>query len=261
MRVADWSAQALSRRGRQATLSSCVDQENSFWYGFDAVVLEAKALYLEHLFCNTLKRFLVYQATRIKEELMEAFIQQSLGNPALLAVLLFFATFVMEEVAIFVAAGLAASGELNTAFALASLIGGMITSDWCLYGVGAMARRHERIARWVSPQKLEQGQILLGRSTLVAGLLARIVPWLLAPVFMASGFLRVGFRRFALVNATIAVVYIPFLFFGAFSLYASLLERLGIWALAVAAAVVVLILWGVRLLARHYLSGTAASES
>lgn len=191
---------------------------------------------------------------------MEALIQQSLGNPLLLAVLLFFATFVMEEVAIFVAAGLAAAGEMTTGLALAALIGGMIVSDWCLYGLGAMARRHDRVARWVSPRKLEQGRLLLRRSTLVAGLLARIVPWLLAPVFMASGFLRVGFRRFALVNATIAVVYIPFLFFGAFSLYGVLLERLGAWAWVAGGAVVLAILWGVRALARHYLSGTAASD-
>lgn len=190
---------------------------------------------------------------------MEALIEQSLGNPLLLAALLFFATFVVEEVAIFVAAGLAAAGEMTTGLALASLIGGMIISDWCLYGVGALARRYQRIARWVSPQKLEQGRVLLRRSTLVAGLLARIVPWLLAPIFMASGFLRVGFRRFALVNATIAIVYIPFLFFGAFSLYDMLQERLGPWAWVAGGAVVVGILWAVRALARHYLSGTAAS--
>lgn len=191
---------------------------------------------------------------------MESLVEQSLGNPLLLAMLLFLATFVVEEVAIFVAAGLAAAGEMTTGLALASLIAGMIASDWCLYGMGAMARRSERIAQWVSPQKLEQGRVLLRRSTLVAGLLARIVPWLLAPVFMASGFLQVGFRRFALVNATIAFVYIPFLFFGAFSFYGVLLEWLGPWAWATGGAVVVLILWGVRTVARHYLSGTAASE-
>lgn len=191
---------------------------------------------------------------------MDALIEQSLGNPMVLALLLFFATFVMEEVAIFVAAGLAASGEMTTGLALASLIGGMIISDWCLYGTGALMRRHRKIAQWVSPQKLAQGRLLLGRSMLVSGLLARIVPWLLAPVFMASGFLNVGFRRFALVNAMIAVVYIPLLFFGAFSLYGMLLERLGLWAWAVGGVAVAAILWGIRSLSRHVLAGTAASE-
>lgn len=44
-------------------------------------------------------------------------------------------------------------------------------------------------------------------STLVAGLLARGVSRLLFPIFVNSGFLSVRFRRFALVNAAIALVY------------------------------------------------------
>ncbi|WP_103174975.1 DedA family protein [Paracoccus sp. SY] len=191
---------------------------------------------------------------------MEALIEQNLGNPLILAALLFLATFVMEEVAIFVGAGLAASGEMTSGLALASLIGGMIVSDWCLYGMGALAGRSRLVAGWVPQDKLDQGRLLLGRSTFMAGLLARIVPWLLFPVFVASGFLGVGFRRFALVNTAIAVVYIPAIFYGAFGIYAALISWLGNWAWLAGAMVLILLLWAVRVAARRYLPETDASD-
>ncbi|WP_410217500.1 DedA family protein [Paracoccus sp. (in: a-proteobacteria)] len=195
-----------------------------------------------------------------QENYLEALIEQSLGSPLLLAALLFVATFVLEEAAILLAAGLAASGEMTSALALASVGTGMIVSDWCLYGLGALAARSRRIADWVSRDRLEQGRRLLHRSTFAAGLLARIIPWLLFPVFVASGFLRVGFRRFAMINAIIALVYVPAVFYGAFGLYAVLMEWLGDWAWMTGAVLLLAILWGGRAVARRYLSGTTISE-
>lgn len=186
---------------------------------------------------------------------VEALIEQHLGNPLVLAALLFVATFVLEEAAILLGAGLAASGEMTSGLALASLGAGMVISDWCLYGVGALAGRNRRIAGWVSRDRLDQGRHLLRRSTLAAALLARLVPWLLFPIFVASGFLRVGFRRFALVNSAIALVYVPVVFYGAFGLYAVLMDWLGDWAWLAGAAVLLAILWGGRRAARRYLAG------
>lgn len=76
---------------------------------------------------------------------MDALIEQHLGNPLVLAALLFVATFVLEEAAILLAAGLAAAGEMTSGLALASLCAGMVVSDWCLYGLGALAGSNRRI--------------------------------------------------------------------------------------------------------------------
>lgn len=190
---------------------------------------------------------------------MDALIEQHLGNPLMLAALLFVATFVLEEAAILIAAGLAASDEMTSGLALASLCAGMIVSDWCLYGLGAMARRNRRIAEWLSQERLDQGRNLLHRSTLAAALLARLVPWLLFPIFVASGFLGVGFRRFAIVNAAIALIYIPVVFYGAFGLYSVLMDWLGDWAWLAGAAVLLAVVWGGRAVARRYLSSGATS--
>lgn len=191
---------------------------------------------------------------------MEGLIEQHLGNPLLLAALIFVGTFVLEEAAILLAAGLAASGEMTAALALAALSSGMIVSDWCLYGLGALAGRNRRIAEWVSPERLNEGRRLLHRSTFAAGLLARLVPWLLFPIFVASGFLRVDFRRFALINAAIALVYVPAVFCGAFGLYALLMEWLGGWAWLIGAAGLLALLWRGRALAARYLSDSSTPD-
>jgi membrane protein DedA with SNARE-associated domain len=186
---------------------------------------------------------------------VEDLIAQNLGNPLVLAALLFLATFVLEEAAILIAAGLAASGELPASLALMAIVGGVIVSDWCLYGLGAMAVRSARLARWVSSDRIEQGRRLLQRSTFAAGLIARLVPWLLFPIFVASGFLGVGFRRFALINAGIALIYVLSLFYGAFGLSTVLIDWAGGWAWLFGAVLLFFILWGGRAIARRYFDG------
>jgi membrane protein DedA with SNARE-associated domain len=184
---------------------------------------------------------------------VENLIADNIGNPLVLVVLLFLATFVLEEAAILIAAGLAASGELPASLALGAIASGIIVSDWCLYGVGVLAVRNARIARWVSPARIDIGRSLLQRNTLVAGLIARIIPWLLFPIFVASGFLGVGFLRFALINAAIALLYVLALFYGAFGLSSLLIDWLGGWAWLFGAVLLLALLWGGRVIARRYL--------
>ncbi|MFN3663405.1 DedA family protein [Yoonia sp.] len=192
---------------------------------------------------------------------MENLIADNVGNPVVLVVLLFLATFVLEEAAILIAAGLAASGELPAGLALAAIASGIIVSDWCLYGIGVMAVRNRRIARWVSPARIDLGRSLLQRNTLVAGLIARIIPWLLFPIFVASGFLGVGFVRFALINAAIALIYVLALFYGAFGLSSVLIDWIGNWAWLFGAGVLLVMLWGGRAVARRYLVGNAPPDA
>ncbi|RDD70616.1 DedA family protein [Paracoccus versutus] len=170
---------------------------------------------------------------------MEALIEQYLGNPLILAVLLFLANFVMEEGAIVAGAALAAAGEIGTTLALVALVTGNIVSDWALYGIGALAGSSPLVRRWVDGKMLERGRHLLDRGVWPAALLARLLP----PIFMASGFLRVDFRRFAIVNGVVAAVYTVALFFGAFGLNLVLFDLLGNWAWLVVAALVIAAVW------------------
>jgi membrane protein DedA with SNARE-associated domain len=192
---------------------------------------------------------------------VENLFAENIGNPLVLVVLLVLATFVLEEAAILIAAGLAAAGELPASLALAALATGIIVSDWCLYGLGALAVRSERIERWVSPARIAHGRGLLQRSTFTAGLIARTIPWLLFPVFVASGFLGVGFLRFALINAAIALIYVLALFYGAFGLASAVIDWAGGWAWLFGAGLLLVILWGGRTFVRRYLDRNSAPNA
>jgi pimeloyl-ACP methyl ester carboxylesterase len=56
---------------------------------------------------------------------LEQLLEDYLGNPAVLSVLLFLAPFVLQEAAVLAAAALAAAGELPTAVALGAVSAGM----------------------------------------------------------------------------------------------------------------------------------------
>ena len=185
---------------------------------------------------------------------LEQLLDQYLGNPYVLAALLFLAPFVLEEAAILTGAALAAAGELPTAIALAAVAIGMVVSDWLLYALGAVAGRSRRMRRWIGEDSIARGQRLLERGAVPAALLARLIPWLLFPIFVASGFLGVGFRRFALVNAGIAVVYIAVLFFGVYGLNLVIFDLLEGWGWAVVALLLACVVALSRWAARRYRS-------
>lgn len=192
---------------------------------------------------------------------MEFLIEQNLDNPWILAACLFLATFVLEEAAIVLAAGLAAAGQLNAPVAVGAVASGVIVSDWTLYALGAFAGRSQRIAGWIPAEQLGQGRRFLARGALPAGLLARLIPWMLFPIFVASGFVGVSFRRFAVTNGAIALIYVVALFFGAVEFFQLLLEWLGNWAWLLGAVLLLVLLWCGRRVARHYLSESTAGGS
>lgn len=191
---------------------------------------------------------------------MEELIAAQLGNPAMLLLLLFLAPFVLEEAAIIIGAALAAAGEISAVAAFLAVASGIVISDWSLYGLGALAGRSRRIRGWIDPAQLERGHRLLDRGAWPAALLARLIPWLLFPVFVASGFLGVRFLRFAAINAVIAMIYVTLLFVGAMGLNALLLDTLGNWAWAVVALMLLAIIVGGRRLARRYFPAAETAE-
>ncbi len=95
---------------------------------------------------------------------MDFLIEQNIDNPWVLAAGLFLATFVLEEAAIVLAAGLAATGQLITSLALAAVGSGVIVSDWSHYALGALAGRNRRIAGWIPPERVLSEQNILRRA-------------------------------------------------------------------------------------------------
>lgn len=161
------------------------------------------------------------------------------GNPWLQAMILFLGPFVLEEAALMAGALMAAAEELPAWVALGVLYAGIVVSDWALYALGFYAGRSRRLRRFVEEENLARGKDMLHQNLTSALFTARLIPWLLFPVLVSCGFLRVGFSRFAAISAGIALVYSSVLFWLLLAFDVLLLEYLDAWGWVVAIAMIV----------------------
>jgi membrane protein DedA with SNARE-associated domain len=127
------------------------------------------------------------------------------GDPLLLAVALFVATLVAEDVATIAAGVLVGSTGSDPYLALGAVICGTAIGDLALYGAGRWGAETAVGARL--RQREDVGRALAGFARRMLGLLivARFVPGMRLPVFTASG---IALAPFGLV-ATVIVVSTP----------------------------------------------------
>lgn len=137
------------------------------------------------------------------------------SSAATLFVALFLATFVSEDGACIAAGALAASGEISLPFAIASCFLGIVAGDIGLYWIGRVFGRrlmNFTIAkRLVSENALARGTRWLERRGASAVFLSRFVTGLRLPTFLAAGFLRTSFGRFAFYFILAAAIWTPVL--------------------------------------------------
>jgi membrane protein DedA with SNARE-associated domain len=165
------------------------------------------------------------------------------SNPGVLALAIFAGTFLLEDATMVAAALLAASGMLPAPVAFVALYAGIVVSDWGLYGLGAAARSSGIARRIIGEDRITKaGSWLRGRllPTLIG---VRLVPGSRLPAYTASGFLRVPFRPFAAITATMsflwtATIFTSVLFFG---VHAALL---GPWKYAGCAMLGAIVIFG-----------------
>lgn len=164
------------------------------------------------------------------------------GDPLLLAVILFAATFLLEDAATVAAGGIVAHSNADTGIMLAAVILGTAIGDIALYGVGrwgsstrlgASLRRRTDVRR---AEKWIAGRTLL----LVFG--ARFLPGTRLPIYSASGFIAAPAMPVIAIIALTTPLWTSALFFvahaaGEAGATVFTIVMLGIGALLVAATV------------------------
>jgi membrane protein DedA with SNARE-associated domain len=152
-----------------------------------------------------------------------------------LALSVFAATFLVEDATMVAAALLAASGMLPVPVAFLALYSGIMVSDFGLYGLGAAARRSGLARSLVGEHRIARARLWL-RGRLVPTLLGvRLIPGSRIPAYTASGYLRIPFRLFAAVTASITLVWTSTIFVTVL-LFGAHVAMLGRWKYAVCAA-------------------------
>lgn len=125
---------------------------------------------------------------------------------AYLAILL--APFVQEDAAVIGAAAIAAAGMAPVAGVLSAVFIGLIVSDLWKYGLGYLAVKHRWARRLVPQDKLETGRRFLHENLGLTLMGVRFVPGTRIPAYVASGFVRAPFGRFAFWVALSATLYV-----------------------------------------------------
>lgn len=165
-------------------------------------------------------------------------------SPWTIALAIIAATFVLEDVATIAAALLAADGMIAPFAALAALVTGIFAGDLGLYGLGAAARTREWARRIIGERRMAKGRGWLKRRYIPALIGARFMPGFRLPTYTASGFLGLPFWPFAGVAAGAGLLWTSLVFSLVFFFGLMIVENLGAWRWAIAAALLAVILLG-----------------
>lgn len=123
------------------------------------------------------------------------------------SVIIYLMTFLHEDAAILAAAFSRVEHGMPLVYAYASIFLGIISSDLIIYGLGHFAQKNAWLRSKIIGPKVERVKMWLETHLVRVLLLCRITPGLLFPTFVACGWFKISFRRFAVVTIVSGVVY------------------------------------------------------
>jgi membrane protein DedA with SNARE-associated domain len=130
-----------------------------------------------------------------------------------LFLLLFAATFLSEDAALFSAGALAANGKIGLLTAMMACFAGIFVGDLLLYVAGRIFSltflRFALVRRILSEESISRAAEWFEEKGAKAVFLSRFTPGLRLPVYFAAGILRANFGTFALRLAIAAAVWTP----------------------------------------------------
>jgi membrane protein DedA with SNARE-associated domain len=130
-------------------------------------------------------------------------------SPVLECLMLFGGTFLQEGVALAGGAALILRGDVYPVFVGLSLFLGMVSGDCGIYWLGRLARQSTWAKRVIAKVDLEAAKSWLDKHLFVAVATSHLLPWILFPTFVAFGWFKLPFRRFALNSMLFAACYVP----------------------------------------------------
>jgi membrane protein DedA with SNARE-associated domain len=147
--------------------------------------------------------------------------------------------FAHEDLAIILGAYLISQEMLLALLVGASIYGGMVASDFALYGLGAGARRLPWL-RSYADRRVRRFSETLKRNIFGLVALCRVVPGLVFVAFVACGWARVPLSRFTLASLVVSALYLPLTLYLAIVFGGALDRQIGwlAWPLLLAALIV-----------------------
>lgn len=159
-------------------------------------------------------------------------------------------TLVLEDATTILAAIDAAGGGIAIWLALVSLYAGVVLGDLGLYGLGRLAIAVPLLRGWVGEKRIRRGRAWLrkrpGRLIRVV-FVSRFMPGMRLPTYTVCGFVRAGFRQFAIGAILAVVVWTSILFAVSMRLGGWVLSRFGAWGWAGLGGLMIVMVIGGRI--------------
>ena len=137
--------------------------------------------------------------------------------------------FAHEDLAIILGAYIVVNNIMPASLVVLCIYGGMVASDFALYGIGAGARHLPWLTRLAVDDRVRSFAHTLKRNLFGIVALCRVVPGVVFIAFVACGWTRVPLARFTVASLVVSALYLPLMlcivvFFGD-----ALDDRAGLW--------------------------------
>lgn len=138
--------------------------------------------------------------------------------------------FAHEDLAILFGGFIVSNNLMPVGLVALSLYGGMVASDFALYGIGAAARYVPWISRYAVDDRVLRFGDTLKRNVFGLVALCRVVPGIVFIAFVACGWARVSLVRFTAASLVISALYLPLMLYLVVMFGDALEDHFGMWA-------------------------------
>lgn len=138
--------------------------------------------------------------------------------------------FAHEDLAIILGGYIIVNKLMPASLVALSIYGGIVASDFALYGIGAAARHVPWLNRYAVDERVRRFGDKLKSNVFGLVALCRVVPGVVFVAFIACGWTRVSLTRFSAASLIISALYLPLMLYLVIVFGDALDDRLGMWA-------------------------------
>jgi membrane protein DedA with SNARE-associated domain len=142
---------------------------------------------------------------------------------------LLFLPFAHEDLAIVLGGYIVVNDLMPVGLVAAIIYGGMVVSDFALYGIGAGARCVPWLSRWAVDDSVKNFGGTLKRNVFGLVALCRIVPGAVFVAMVACGWTRVPLGRFTVASLLVSALYLPLMLYLVIVFGDALDDHVGLW--------------------------------
>src|SRR6185312_10421000 len=146
--------------------------------------------------------------------------------------------FAHEDLAIIVGGYIIVNDLMPASLVVVILYGGMVASDFALYGIGAAARHVPWLRQYAVNDRVRLVGDKLKRNVFGLFALCRVVPGVVFVALVACGWTRVSLARFTAASLVVSALYLPLMLYLVIVFGDALDDHLGLWAWPVLLAAV-----------------------